>query len=142
MAAEANKAIIRQLIEECVNRDRPELLDRFAHLDVRVHPGTPGTAPTTEGLGELRQAFGRFHTVFPDLRITAEDEVGEGDRVAVRWTATGTHRAELAGIAPSGKTVSWGGIDIYRLADGKVAEWWRNDDFVWLLSQLGQDVPR
>lgn len=60
--------------------------------------------------------------------------------MAVRWTATGTHRDELAGIAATGNTVSWGGTDIYRLADGKVVEWWRNDDFVWLLHQLGRDV--
>jgi len=59
--------------------------------------------------------------------------------VAARWTATGTHRSNLAGIRATGRTVRWGGIDMYRLVDAKIVEWWRNDDFVGLLRQLGRD---
>ncbi len=134
-----NEQIVRRLVEECVNTNRPDLLPDFVDPDVRVHPGTPGAAPDTEGIDELREAFRRFHQVFPDLCIVLDDVITANDMVVARWTATGTHRIEFVGIPATGRSVRWGGIDIYRLADGKVAEWWRNDDFVGLLQQLGRD---
>ena len=136
MDTAANAGVIWRLVEDAVNTNRLDLLTGFVHADVRVHPGTPGTAPATESIKELATAFRRFHAVFPDLHVTIEDVVAEGDRVAARWIATGTHSAELAGIAATGRAVTWGGTDIYRLVDGRIAEWWRNDDFVWLLQQL------
>jgi predicted ester cyclase len=123
-----------------VNASRPDLLQEFVHVDLRVHPGTPGMAPATEGLDELRMAFERFHATFPDLHITPEEVIAEGDLVALRWTATGTHSGNLAGIAPTGATVRWGGTDVYRFAGGRIAEWWRNDDFVGLLQQVGRNL--
>ena len=136
MGIQDNKDVVRRLVDECVNRDRPDLLDGYTAPDVRVHPGTPGSAPDTEGIDELRTAFGRFHTTFPDLHVSLDQLVAEGDLVAARWTATGTHSAELAGVPATGRAVRWGGTDVYRIADGRVAEWWRNDDMVGLLAQL------
>jgi predicted ester cyclase len=140
MAIEENKDAVRRMIADCVNQSRADLLEQFVHPDLRVHPGTPGTAPDTEGVDGLRAAFERFHTTFPDLHITPEEVIAEGDVVAARWTATGTHSGELAGIAPTGASVRWGGTDVYRFADGKIVEWWRNDDFVGLLHQVGRDL--
>jgi steroid delta-isomerase-like uncharacterized protein len=136
MGIEETKDLVRRLVDECVNRDRAELLDRYTATDVRVHPGTPGSAPDTEGIDELRAAFGRFHTTFPDLHITLDELIAEGDLVAARWTATGTHSAELAGVPATGRAVRWSGTDVYRIAEGRVAEWWRNDDSAWLLAQI------
>jgi len=133
-----NADVVRRLIGEAVNADRVDLLSRFVCPDVVVHPGTAGAAPATTGVGELTTSFRRFHSAFPDFYIVLDDVVAEGDRVAVRWTATGTHSAEFVGLPATGRAVRWGGIDLYRLVDGKVAEWWRNDDFVWLLQQLGK----
>jgi predicted ester cyclase len=140
MGIEQNKDVVRRMIAECVNANRAELLEQFVGPDLRVHPGTPGTAPDTEGIDGLRGAFERFHTTFPDLHIGPEEMVAEGDMVVARWTATGTHSGDLAGIAPTGAAVRWSGTDMYRFADGKIVEWWRNDDFVWLLHQLGRDL--
>jgi predicted ester cyclase len=134
-----NERQIRRLVEQSVNANRPEMLECVVAQHVRVHPGTPGAGPDTEGLEELTAAFGRFHDAFPDLHIALEDVIEAGDRVAARWTATGTHRGELAGIAATGRRVRWGGIDLYRLEQGMVVEWWRNDDFLGLLHQLGQN---
>ena len=136
---EDNEQIVRRLIEECVNTNQPDLLPSFVDPDVRIHPGTPGAAPDTDGIDELRQAFRRFHQVFPDLHVVLDEVITTDDKVVSRWTAAGTHRAELAGIRATGRSVRWGGIDIYRLAGGRVAEWWRNEDFVGLLQQLGHD---
>ena len=140
MGIEQNKDVVRRLVDECINPYRPELLERFVGEGVRVHPGTPGSAPDTEGIEELRAAVHRIRETFPDLRIELDQVVAEGDLVAARWTATGTHTGALAGIAATGSAVRWAGTDLYRLSDGKVVEWWRNDDFVELLHQLGRDL--
>jgi predicted ester cyclase len=140
MGIEQNKDVVRRLIDECVNTHRPELLGNYVDPELRVHPGTPGTAPDTEGLDGLREAFQRFRATFPDLHITPEQMIAEGDLVAARWTATGTHSGDLAGITATGTPVRWSGTDMYRLVDGRIVEWWRNDDFVGLLHQLGRDL--
>lgn len=138
MGIEENKDVVRGMIADCVNPSRADLLEQFVHPDLRVHPGTPGTAPDSEGVEELRAAFERFHTTFPDLHISAEEMIAEGDLVAARWTATGTHSGDLAGIEATGASVRWSGTDVYRLTDGRIVEWWRNDDFVGLLHQVGR----
>ena len=135
-----NKDVVRRLVDECVNTHRAELLADYVDPGLRMHPGTPGTAPDTEGLDGLRESFGRFRITFPDLHVTLEEMIAEGDLVAARWTATGTHSGDLAGIPATGKAVRWSGTDVYRLAGGKIVEWWRNDDSVWLLHQLGRDL--
>lgn len=139
MTEEDNTQIVFGLVRECVNTNRLDALDFFVHRAVRVHPGTPGTAPVTEGLQQLQEAFRQFHDIFPDLHIALQDVFTAGDRVAGRWIASGTHTTALAGIPATGRHVCWGGIDIYRLLDGKIVEWWRNDDFAGLLKQLGRD---
>jgi predicted ester cyclase len=135
-----NKDVVRRLIQECVNLHRADLLDRYVGDGVRIHPGTPGTAPDTDGIDQLRDAFHRFRGTFPDLYIEAHEIIAERDIVAARWTATGTHSGPLADIPPTGTTVRWGGMDFYRMADGKVVEWWRNDDAIWLLHQVGRNL--
>ena len=140
MGIPENKDVVRRFIEECVNTHRSELLADYVDAGLRAHPGTPGAAPDTDGLDAIREAFQRFRTAFPDLHITPEEMIAEGDLVAVRWTATGTHSGELAGIAATGTAVRWAGTDMYRLTAERIVEWWRNDDSVWLLHQLGRDL--
>jgi steroid delta-isomerase-like uncharacterized protein len=134
-----NEQLVRRLIDQSVNAHRPDMLQTVVDRDVCIHPGTPGSVPDTVGIDELQAAFGRFHDAFPDLHIGVDDLISAGDRVAARWTATGTHLGGLAGIPATGRRVRWGGIDLYRLADGMIVEWWRNDDFAELLRQLGRD---
>jgi len=76
-------------------------------------------------------------TTFPDLHVSIEDVIGEGDRVVVRFTLRGTHQGELMGIAPTGKQVAMTGISIIRVANGKFLEEWANTDWLGLLQQLG-----
>jgi predicted ester cyclase len=73
----------------------------------------------------------------PDLRVTIEELVAEGDKVAVRRSYEGTHRGELLGIPPTGKQVRIGGISIFRLTEGKIAEHWEQLDRLALMQQLG-----
>jgi len=140
MGIEENKDVVRGLVAECINPYRPDMLERFVGEDIRVHPGTPGSGPDTEGIALLGEAVDRFRGTFPDLHIEFDQLVGEGDLVAARWTATGTHSGPLAGVPATGAAVRWSGTDVYRLSEGRIVEWWRNDDFVWLLHQVGRDL--
>jgi steroid delta-isomerase-like uncharacterized protein len=139
---EFGERVVRQLVEESINTNHPDALSGFVDHHVKVHPATPGAGPPLHGIEELQAAFRRFHQAFPDLHINIEDAITTSDKVAARWTATGTHHGELAGIPATGRSVRWGGIDLYRLANGRIVEWWRNDDFVGLLQQLGRDPLR
>jgi predicted ester cyclase len=141
MTPDEHVDVVHRFIGTCVNAHRADLLDDHVRRDVRVHPATPGAAPDTVGVEELRAAFRGLRAVLGDLHVTVDDVVAAGDRVAVRWTATAVHTGELAGVPPTGRHVRWGGIDLYRFDDGRIAEWWRNDDQAGLLSQLTATAP-
>jgi predicted ester cyclase len=78
-----------------------------------------------------------LRTAFPDIQITDEDILAEGDRVAIRWYFRGTHLGDFLGIPPTGRPVEMGGFDIFRVADGKIQELWLENDYLMLMSKLG-----
>jgi len=93
--------------------------------------GSPPTAKAT------RQILAAFRSAFPDLNVTTEDIVADGDRVVSRWTARGTHQGELMGIAPTGNRVTIKGIDVLRTAEGRIVERWAQSNDLELMQQLG-----
>jgi steroid delta-isomerase-like uncharacterized protein len=129
----ANERVVRCLVEEVVNRGATDLLpqlvgpDHVGHDPLGDHYGPEGVRI---GVAELRSAF-------PDLRVTIEDLLAAGDRVARRFTLRGTHRGPFMGFAATGQAVSAPGLAIDRLADGKLAESWVCVDALGLLRQLG-----
>jgi len=74
------------------------------------------------GVEEFKAVITNFRKGFPDLHFTVEEMIAEGDKVAYRWTARGTHQGEYEGIAPTGKIITETGITIIRIVDGKVVE--------------------
>ena len=78
-----------------------------------------------------------MRAAFPDLQYTVEDQIAEGDKVVTRYTASGTHRGELMGIAPTGSRVEITGISITRVEDGKIEEIWETHDALGMMRQLG-----
>src|SRR5262249_47337156 len=99
MSAEENKAIVRRYLEEGFHRRNPAAVDELVAPDFVHHdPVNPLHGPA--GLKEYQAVL---FAAFPDLRLTLEDIVAEGDKVVVRYTMTGTHRGAVAGIAPTGK---------------------------------------
>ena len=78
-----------------------------------------------------------FREAFPDIEFAVEDELAEGDRVAMRWSAKGTHRGELMGIPPTGNRVETTGMLIYRVSGGKSAEAWVSGDDLGIMQQIG-----
>jgi steroid delta-isomerase-like uncharacterized protein len=133
MSAEENKAAVRRFLEG-VNRGDLSAVDQFVTDDVVYHHAPPGLAAGKEG---YRQLMSMYLTAFPDLHLTVEDLVCEGDRVAARLSGRGTHRGDLMGIAPTGKTVAADSITIMRFAGGKLAEEWEQVDLLGILQQIG-----
>src|SRR5215213_9236610 len=101
-----------------------------------------GIGDDTTGFAEFSERWGLFFTAFPELKFTVDRVAAEGDLVATHWTATGTHRGEWQGIAPTNREVTWQGINIFRIACGQIVESWSEADHLGLLSQLGAtDIP-
>lgn len=89
-----------------------------------------------EGPDEVAATVARFRTAFPDLHFALEDVVSDGDRVVVRWTATGTHQGEFVGVPATGRHARWTGIDLVRLEEGRIVELWASADGAGLFEQL------
>ena len=90
-----------------------------------------------QGSEEAKQFVATFLEAFPDLNVTVEDEIAEGDKVVTRWTIRGTHQGELMGIAPTEKQIELKGITIHRIEGDKIAEEWSRYDNLGMMQQLG-----
>ncbi len=132
-----NKVLVRRWIE-AVNEGDLDIVDALFDPSVVAHE-RDGDVHGTDVFP--RKVVIAFRNAFPDLRLTVEDLVAEGDRVAVRWTASGTHDGAFMGIAPTGTQVTFSGTYIYRIAGGRIAEVWPSRDELGLLQQLGA-IPR
>jgi len=133
--SEQNKKIVCRAIEEVWNRGNYEIVDNLTASDIVVHSSKPGEE--IHGPEGLKQFYATLRASFPDLHFTIEDQIAEGDRVVTRWTACATHTKEYQGIPPTGKQYMITGIDIDRIANGKVVECWPVADELSLLQQLG-----
>jgi steroid delta-isomerase-like uncharacterized protein len=131
--SEQNKAFVRNLIEEVIGRGNFALVEELVAVDYVGHSSSP-EMNTREG---HKQFFVALRHAFPDLQIKIGDQVAEGDKVVTRWTARATQQAEFMGIPPTGKQVVMNGIDIDRIANGKLVECWTRSDDLGLLQQLG-----
>ncbi len=134
MSVEENKALLRRCMEEVLNKRNLDAVDEFYAVDFVDHNAPPGTPP---GIGGIKQIYTMIHTAFADIHITIEDMVAEDDRVVLRFTARGTHKGELMGIAPTGRQFTVMEIRIYRIAGGKIVEHWGLLDQLGLMQQLG-----
>lgn len=128
-----NVEIVRRFVEEVINRGTTERLPQLVDLDHVGHDSL-GDHYGPEG---VRIDVAELRAAFPDLRVTIEDLLATGDRVARRFTLRGTHRGPFMGFPATGRAVSATGITIDRLADGKLAESWVCFDALGLLRQLG-----
>jgi len=135
MAGEELKAIARREIEEIFGKGNLNVADEIIATDYVGHD--PALPEPTRGPEGVKQAATGYRTAFPDLIVTVEQQVVEGDTVATRWTARGTHEGELFGIAPTGKQATVTGISIERVVGGKIVEDHTNWDTFGMMQQLG-----
>ena len=134
-SVERNKAVSRRWIEVFNKRDDA------AEADVRT-PDYVAYAPASLEPAPLdSEAWTRFLSgfveAFPDLQLTVENAVAEGDLVAQRVHFEGTHTGEFQGLPPTHRRVSFSGLELNRFVDGRVAEHWFQMDALTLLQQLG-----
>jgi predicted ester cyclase len=134
MSVEENKATLRRFAEEVFTHGNLATIDEFIAPDVIDHAAPPGFPPGAEG---VKQLVAMYRAAFPDLQMTIETQVGEGDLVSDRFTLRGTHQGPLFGVAPTGKKIAFSGIDHVRFAGDRMVEHWAELDLVGLLQQLG-----
>ena len=134
MSPEAHKALFRRFADEALNRGNLDAIDEFMPPNFVEHEPLPVPAAGREG---VKQFFAQLRSGLPDLQMTIEDLIAEGDRVVARFVVRGTHQGAFLGIPPTGKSVGFTGIDIVRIANGRIVEHWGNTDTLGFLQQLG-----
>jgi steroid delta-isomerase-like uncharacterized protein len=134
MSLTENKALIRRIYDEMLQDGNFEHLEDLVHDDYVDHTQPDGWPTDREG---LRQQINYFRSAFPDINVTFEDVVAEGDAVAHRQTMRGTHLGEFFGILPTGNKVTMTGSHFFHIADGKMIEHNANNDDLGMLRQLG-----
>jgi steroid delta-isomerase-like uncharacterized protein len=137
MSTEENKGLLRRLFEEVWNQGNLATVDELLSADYVLHD----PAMLIRGPEGFKAYVAAFRGAFPDLHATIEDQIAEEDKVAMRFTVRATHKGEFQGLPPTGKQVILTGIDIQRIANGKIAENWVNLDALGLLQQLGVAPP-
>ena len=109
------------------------LAEDLFHPKVVDHNLQPVQEP---GLAGVEQIIGLYHAVFPDLTLNCDDIVPSGDKVAVRWTATGTHEGDQLGVPATHRKVTLTGIDIVRIANGRIVERWGEGNGLEMMQQI------
>jgi steroid delta-isomerase-like uncharacterized protein len=132
MSAE-NKVLIRRWFEEVWNRGRAAAIDEMLAGQAMIH----GLGPQAMNVSAFKQFHTQYRSAFPDVRIQVDDVIAEGDKVAVRWSGTGTHQGDSLGFAASGNNVHFSGMTIGRVENGKLVEGWNVFDQLGMLQQCG-----
>jgi predicted ester cyclase len=127
MTEAEHKAVVRRFYEQCMNQGDASAVEEV------ISAGFVDRSYGLRGVTDVQQFVRRGRTTWPEIRFTIEDVVAEADRVAVRWTARGTHH--------TGTQATWTGMGFYRLADGKIVEHWANSDQLGLQQQLSATSP-
>ncbi len=133
-SAEEAKRIVRRVLEEPWTGTF-DVIDEYVAIDYLGHDSSQ--ADSVRGPKGFKEFVERYRAAFSAPRLTIEDQLVDGNQVATRWTARGTHTGELAGIGPTGKNVTVSGVTISRFADGKILEQWTTWDTLSMLVQLG-----
>jgi steroid delta-isomerase-like uncharacterized protein len=131
--SEQNKTLVRRFFDEVWNGRNLAAIEDIFDTNYVAHGRPPGLPPGPEG---LKQRIAMTHSAFPDGRMTVEGQIAEGDIVVTRWTARGTHQGEYLGLPPTGKQVTVRGVDIDRVANGRIVESWDLFDQWDLMEQL------
>jgi steroid delta-isomerase-like uncharacterized protein len=134
MSVNENKVLARRFIQVWVPGNLG-VLDELAAPDITVI--YPVLGAPVRGAAAFKQLLAHFHAACPDAAIAIEEQIAEGDSVVTRWRVSGTHRGELLGIPPTGKSLAWTGVTIHRLVGGRVVEERGEEDALGLMRQLG-----
>ena len=134
MSAET-KGIARRLLEEAFNSGNLDVVDELVAPEFVNHDAA--LPEPIVGIEATKASIRAYRDAFPDLRMTIELQVAEGDYVTTRWSARGTHQGDLMGMPATGKEATVTGITVDQIVDGRIVESWTNWDTLGLMQQLG-----
>ncbi|MFO1371495.1 MAG: ester cyclase [Candidatus Competibacteraceae bacterium] len=137
--SEANKAIIRRFYEEVMGQGNVNLLDEIMTPNFADHGETLFGSP--QDRDTLKQGITASRTVLGDLHVQLHDIIADGAMVGVRGTMRCTHQGTFLGTAPSGNELTWNGLAMFRVVDGRITERWFNSDSLSIVQQLGLVPP-
>lgn len=135
MTTDDNKALVQRFFNEVINQCNLAALSQFVD-PAGVNHTVPAGMPQ-----EANQFLSQYLSAFPDAQATVEDLLADGDKVVARVSIRGTHRRAFRGIAPTGKPITVMGINIFRIANGKLVEHWGLTDRMAVLQQVGVIPP-
>jgi steroid delta-isomerase-like uncharacterized protein len=135
MSTEENKALARRELEEIWTRGNLDAAEDVYAPNYISHQSAG--SEDIRGLEAIKQFAAGVRQAFPDLQITIEDQIAEGDKVVTRFTSRGTHQGELWGVPPTGREVEVRSVSTNRIEGGKIAEHWTCADQLGMMQQLG-----
>ena len=140
MSTDDNKRIVRRFYDEVMSGGNVDVLAEVMDENFVDHGEALFDSP--QGRETLRQGIVATHGILPNLNVHLEDIIAEGDLVGVRGTMRCTHEGVFLGVPGTGHELSWKGIAMFRIADGKIVERWFNSDSVSIVRQLGLATAR
>lgn len=130
---EDNMAVLERF-GMAVNSANYEVFNDLVAPNAIDHDPVPGQVPGPDG---YRYFFTGLRSAFPDVELSVDYMVADGDNIAMAYTVAGTHQGPFMGFAPTGKHIKIHGLEICRFANGKLVERWGSSDQLGILEQLG-----
>jgi steroid delta-isomerase-like uncharacterized protein len=137
MTVESNKRLAREAIQIWTTGDLGAADELYASDYVNHQHHDPNDPRDLHGLEAMKAFAAEFRQAFPDFHDSIDIQIAEGEMVATRFTSRGTHRGAFMGVEPTNKELSWSGITINRIAQGRIVESWANWDMLGMMQQLG-----
>ncbi|XVH33445.1 ester cyclase (plasmid) [Haloferacaceae archaeon DSL9] len=134
-----NKELVRRDPKEIWTEGNLDAIDEIFREDFVLHD--PSSTGESKGRDDYREYVEIYREAFPDVEYEVDAVVAEGETVALRYTARGTHEGEFMGLEPTGKHVSVSGMEMYRVEDGQIVEMWTSYDALGLFQELGLLPP-
>jgi steroid delta-isomerase-like uncharacterized protein len=134
VSTQENKALVRRFLRDVMATQNLDVADAVLSPDYTIH--MVGLPQPVRGLINWKGLVSTYFAAFPDLDVVLDEEIAEGDRVAIRYGWTGTHRGAFMGIPATGKHVRVAGTVFFQIVDDKIAVEWHQDDVLGLLQQL------
>jgi steroid delta-isomerase-like uncharacterized protein len=135
---EGNKEIVRRY-QEAYNTGNLDVLEELLAPDWTTNAFP--TAVLDQTIENAKLVHQMLLEAFPDLRITTDELIAEGDHVVQVWSLRATHKGEIIGLPPTGNRVETGGISVFQIKDGKIVRHHALNDMLDLISQMGGDPP-
>ena len=131
MSTESNKALVRRHYEEVLTGKNLAVIDELYAPVIAL-----GSGASIER-EQFKAVAGMMHAAFPDVVVTVQDQIAEGDKVVTRWTAQATHQGDFMGVPATGRRGVAKAIHIHQIVDGRIAVLWEEFDMFGLMQQLG-----